>query len=105
MAAAELPNAARHHVHQDLLISNYFGRSFNEFGFHNWIWRESRGRRINPGPEENLFTSREIAAEKLISIIAHNCHKATPNRPQVDRLSSHFLSLPAYFLIPSVGSG
>jgi hypothetical protein len=35
MAEAELPNAARHHVHQDLLISNYFGRGFNEFGFHN----------------------------------------------------------------------
>jgi len=47
MAEAQLPHAARHHVHQDLLISNYFGRSFNEFGFHNWIGRESRGRRIN----------------------------------------------------------
>ena len=34
MAETELPNASRDHVHQDLLISNYYGRSFNEFGFH-----------------------------------------------------------------------
>jgi hypothetical protein len=68
MTEAELPHAARHHVHQDLLISNYFGRSFNEFGFHNWICENHGGEGLTPEPEWNLFTSREIAAEKLVPV-------------------------------------
>jgi hypothetical protein len=48
-----------------LLISNYFGRSFDEFGFHNWIVTSHAGEGLIPEPVWNLFTCREIATEKL----------------------------------------
>ncbi len=35
MPETKLPHPSRHHVHQDLLISNCFGCGFNEIGFHN----------------------------------------------------------------------
>src|SRR5213082_209544 len=37
MPEAKLSNPSRDHVHQNLLIKNYFGGSFHEIGFHNNI--------------------------------------------------------------------
>jgi uncharacterized protein DUF4926 len=38
MTERKLSDPAWNHVHENLLISDYFGGGFNEIGFHNWFF-------------------------------------------------------------------
>src|SRR5437588_12869725 len=99
MAEAKLPHPSRHHIDQDLLISNYRGRSFNEFRFHNWISENHGGEGLTPEPEWNLFQVPGIAAEKLALLSLIIAIKQRQNASKWN-CSSDFLILRCSFLIP-----
>jgi hypothetical protein len=55
MTERKLSHAARDHVDQNLLISDYFGGGFNKIGFHNLVLTSTRHqRRIDFGAQRRL---------------------------------------------------
>ena len=59
----KLSNPSGNHVHQNLLIWDYFRGGFNEFGFHsfdvgNWYFANSRNWGIRPGAVERAEEKR-----------------------------------------------